>query len=243
MPSIEINNENSVLINSSCTIILKNNDINIEYDFKDNDYAVLIFNDYDGDIVVNDKGNISNSNVKINYIELNNFKINQYSTINVNDNSELEINTIYLGVNEKRIAFDLRNNKPDSKVEIINNVVCLDNANFSLECIGKIIKGAKRSVCHQKSHCLTIDNPRLAKVLPVLLIDENDVEASHSLSSGTIDEEVLFYMNSRGLDKKHALNLILKSYLMPNDNFYLIFDSGKQIQEKAIKKVDEICSI
>ena len=101
----------------------------------------------------------------------------------------------------------------------------------------------KRSKCHQKSHCLTIDNPKKARVLPVLNIDEDDVEASHSLSSGTIDEEILFYMNSRGLDKKNALNLILKSYLMPNDNYYDAFDSGKLIQEKAIQKVDEICSM
>ena len=222
---------------------MKNNNINIEYNFINSDSSILIFNDFDGDIVINDKGNIVDSNVKINYIELNNNKINQLSTLNVDKNSQLTINTIYLGVNEKTITFDLINAKPDSIVEINNNIVCLDSAKFSLECVGKIEKGAKRSVCHQKSHCLTIDNPKLAKVLPVLLIDENDVEASHSLSSGTIDEEILFYMNSRGLDKKHALNLILKSYLMPNDDYYDEFENGKQIQERAIQKVDRICSM
>lgn len=243
MPSIEIKDDNCVSVNSSCTIILKNKDINIEYNFDNSDFSVLIFNDYDGNVIINEKGNINSSNVKINYIELNNNKFEQLSTINVNKNSELEINTIYLGVNDKRIVFDLINKEADSKVEINNNIVCLDKAIFNLECIGKITKGAKRSVCHQKSHCLTIDSPKLAKVLPTLCIDENDVEASHSLSSGTIDEEILFYMNSRGLDKKHSLNLVLKSYLMPSDDYYDEFEMGKQIQEKAIKKVDEICSM
>lgn len=243
MPSIEINNDSLVKINSSSTIILKNNKINIEYDFSDNEYNVLIFNDYEGDVELNDSGNINNSTVKINYLQLDKYNLKQNTSIDVNENSSLEVNTTYLATNNKEVVFDLYNKSHDSNVDITNNIVCLQDSSFSLDCIGTIVKGAKRSKCHQKSHCLTIDNPKKARVLPVLNIDEDDVEASHSLSSGTIDEEILFYMNSRGLDKKNALNLILKSYLMPNDNYYDAFDSGKLIQEKAIQKVDEICSM
>lgn len=243
MPSIEINNDSLVKISSSSTIILKNNKINIEYDFSDNEYNVLIFNDYEGDVELNDSGNINNSTVKINYLQLDKFNLKQKTSIDVNENSSLEVNTTYLATNNKEVVFDLYNKSHDSNVDITNNIVCLQDSSFSLDCIGTIVKGAKRSKCHQKSHCLTIDNPKKARVLPVLNIDEDDVEASHSLSSGTIDEEILFYMNSRGLDKKNALNLILKSYLMPNDNYYDAFESGKLIQEKAIQKVDEICSM
>ena len=243
MPSIEINNDSLVKISSSSTIILKNNKINIEYDFSDNEYNVLIFNDYEGDVELNDSGNINNSTVKINYLQLDKYNLKQNTSIDVNENSSLEVNTTYLATNNKEVVFDLYNKSHDSNVDITNNIVCLQDSSFSLDCIGTIVKGAKRSKCHQKSHCLTMDNPKKARVLPVLNIDEDDVEASHSLSSGTIDEEILFYMNSRGLDKKNALNLILKSYLMPNDNYYDAFESGKLIQEKAIQKVDEICSM
>jgi len=243
MHSIEVTSSESILVNSSCTIILKNSDINIDYSLSNNDYSILIFCDYDGDIYINDKGSIFNSNVKISYLGLDKYNLIQNTSIDVNENSSLIINTTYLGIETKNIVFDLYNKKFDSVVEISNNIVCLDNADFSLDCIGTIVKGAKRSKCHQKSHCLTIDNPKKARVLPVLNIDENDVEASHSLSSGTIDEEILFYMNSRGLGKKEALNLILKSYLMPNDNYYDDYYMGKDIQQMAIRKVDEICSM
>ena len=243
MPSIEIKDSNSVKISESCTIILSSKDINIEYDFNNGDYSVLIFNDFDGDVVLNDSGNIVNSNVKINYLQLDKYNLKQNTSINVNSNSNLDVHSTYLATNTKEVVFDLYNKESDSNVDITNNIVCLDNSDFSLDCIGTIVNGAKRSKCHQHSHCLTIDNPKRSRVLPVLNIDENDVEASHSLSSGTIDEEILFYMNSRGLDKKHALNLILKSYLMPSDDYYDEFELGKQIQEKAINKVDEICSM
>lgn len=243
MPSIEITNDSTVNINFSATIILRNNIINIKYDLSNDEYNILVFNDYDGDVTLNDSGVINNSNVRINYLQLDKYNLIQNTNIDVNADSNLLINTTYLATNSKQIVFDLFNKEHDSNVDITNNIVCLNDSDFSLDCIGTIVKGAKRSKCHQKSHCLTIDNPKKARVLPVLNIDEDDVEASHSLSSGTIDEEILFYMNSRGLDKKNALNLILKSYLMPNDNYYDVFEEGKLIQEKAIKKVDEICSM
>lgn len=243
MPSIKIKNDELVHVNQSCTIILNNKNINIDYYFSDNDCSLLVFCDYDGDININEIGNVNNCKVIINYILLDKYNLKQNTKIDVNENSNLVINTIYLGINNKDIKYDLYNQKSDSVVDITNNIVCLENSDFSLDCIGTIVKGAKRSKCHQKTHCLTMESPKKARVLPILNIDENDVEASHSLSSGTLDEDILFYMNSRGLDKKHALNLVLKSYLMPNDDFYSQYELGDLIQEKAIRKVDEICSM
>lgn len=243
MRSMVIDDDRLVHINESSTIILKNKQINIEYDFNDNNFSLLIFCDYDGNINIKDYGSLNNSNVDINYIILDRYNLIQNTKIDVNKNSTLKVNAIYLAVNKKEVVFDLYNKQADTIVDINNNIVCLEDSEFSLDCIGSIVRGAKRSKCHQKTHCLTMDNPKKARVLPVLNIDENDVEASHSLSSGTLDEEILFYMNSRGLDKKHALNLVLKSYLMPNDDFYTKYELGDQIQQIAIRKVDEICSM
>ena len=243
MPSIKIENDNKYIIDKSCTIIISNKEINIEYQLKNGDYKILIFNDFSDDLVLNEVGTIDNATVQINYLQLEKADLKQNTNIKVNKDSSLDVNTTYLGSNKKDIIFDLYNEGSDSSVNISNNIVCIDNADFSLDCIGTIVKGAKRSKCHQKTNCLTIDNPKKARVLPVLNIDEDDVEASHSLSSGTIDEEVLYYMNSRGLNSRDALGLILKSYLMPNDNYYVGFDMGTKIQEKAINKVEKICSI
>ena len=243
MPSITVINQQKVIIDHSMSVILDHDEINLEYDLKDGDYEILIFNDHEGDVTMNESGKIVNAGVRINYLQLDRYDLKQYSRIDVMKGSELSVNTTYLGTAEKDVVFDLFNAGSDSSVNIYNNIVCLDGSSFSMDCIGTIVKGAKRSKCHQSTHCLTIDDPKKARVLPVLNIDENDVEASHSLAAGTIDEEVLFYMNSRGLGKKESLQLILRSYLMPSDDYYEAFDMGKQIQEKAIRKVDEICSM
>ncbi|MBQ6334713.1 MAG: SufD family Fe-S cluster assembly protein [Erysipelotrichaceae bacterium] len=243
MSEFVVSDDKKLVINDSSTIVLNYAEIELEFQLKDGDYNILIFNDFDGDMVLRENGCIENAHVRINYLQLEDHDLKHINSIDVNANSELSIFTTYLGVKNKEVVFDLYNKESDSAIDIYNNVVCLDEASFSMDCNGIIVKGAKRSKSHQASHCLTIDDPKKARILPVLKIDENDVEASHSLAAGTIDEEVLFYMNSRGLGKKEALNLILKSYLMPSDDFYDDFINGDLIRERAIKKVDEICSM
>ncbi|NLC64279.1 MAG: hypothetical protein GX753_01250 [Erysipelothrix sp.] len=54
-----------------------------------------------------------------------------------------------------------------------------------------------------------------AIVFPKLLIDENDVAASHAASVGRPNEEHIYYLQSRGLSKKDAMRLLLKGYLLP----------------------------
>ena len=48
---------------------------------------------------------------------------------------------------------------------------------------------------------------------PILLIDENDVTAGHAASVGRIDEEQLYYLESRGLNADVAKRLIIRGFL------------------------------
>lgn len=222
------------------TIILEH-DLEINYHFENGHYKVLIFNDAKKAISLKEKGQIINSDVEINYLELNSYDFKHENILEVNSYSNLKINSIYLGFNNKDISFYLINKEHDSKIDIQNRVVCLNSADLKMKIIGKIFKKATKSKCHQRSNCLTFGEPSNCKIEPILLIDENDVEASHSLSCGTISDDVLFYMNSRGLDKKASLILLLQSYLIPNDDFYLEFVDGLKIKELCKKKVMDIC--
>ena len=235
--TLKLENKESAVI----TIILKGENISIDYALENGDYNILVFNDSESDVNLEESGFIKNGSLKISYIELNNFKYRQHNTLEVYKDSSLTVDSIYLGINNKEINFDLLNKEGYSSVEISNNVVCLKDSEISLSVTGNIRKGSKGCKCHQKTRCLTFENPKYAKVLPVLNIDECDVEASQSLSSGTIDEEVLFYMNSRGLSQTNALSLLLHSYLMPDDEFYKIFENGEMINERAASKVENIC--
>lgn len=229
--------------NENITLFLDSNSINSNICFENGSYNVLVFNNSLSNASLIEKIIVKKSNLNITYIDLNSYDFYQNSDFDIYEDSIVNINSIYLGVMNKKINFNLNNLEKGSKSYINNNVVCLNDASFMLDVIGNIKKGAKKSECKQTSKCLTFESPKLAKVLPVLNIDENDVEAKHALSSGTLDEEVLFYMNSRGLSKKDALSLILVSYLLPSDEFYKDYEDGETIKELTNKKVNDLCLI
>lgn len=238
-----LDNEKTIINTSDefITVIIRTDKPSIDYQLSSGNYNILIYVDYEGTVSMNEKGRIDNSNIKMTYFELNEHEFSIMNDVDVNQGSSLDVLTIVLANSKKRFDFNLYNKEADSVVEIANNIVCLAKADVIFNCIGIIERGAKRAKCHQKSRCLTIDDPKRAKVLPILKIDENDVEASHSLSCGTIDEDVLFYMNSRGLNKHDALSLIVKSYLMPEADFYKPFEDGETIREMAERKASCLC--
>ena len=82
-----------------------------------------------------------------------------------------------------------------------------------------------------------------AVILPKLLIDENDVQASHATSVGRIDENQLIYLQSRGLTEGQVLNLISTGYLMPIASFIENEQLQNQLKEEIESKVSASCSM
>ena len=62
---------------------------------------------------------------------------------------------------------------------------------------------------------MTLGKDHKAQVIPLLLIDENDVKASHAQTIGQPDEEQLYYLKSRGLSQRQAMGLLSIGYLLP----------------------------
>ena len=48
---------------------------------------------------------------------------------------------------------------------------------------------------------------------PILLSDENDVEAGHAASVGRLDKKQLYYLMSRGLAKPTAKRLVVRGFI------------------------------
>lgn len=96
-----------------------------------------------------------------------------------------------------------------------NYAVVEENGSYRMEAVGKIIKGAHESNSHQKTRVLTMSEQHESEVVPVLLIDENDVKASHATTLGQPDENQLYYLQTRGLSRRQALGLLTVGYIMP----------------------------
>lgn len=99
---------------------------------------------------------------------------------------------------------------------IMNNYgVCKDSSTIIFDGVSHIEKSAKKSLASQNAKIIIYDKECSAYANPKLLIDYDDVVANHSAAVGTLNEEHIFYLLSRGLSIKEARKLITFGYLKP----------------------------
>lgn len=98
---------------------------------------------------------------------------------------------------------------------IHNFAVQFDGSYYEMVANGNIRDRCPGSQSHQETRVLTLGKDTKNKVIPLLLIDENDVKASHALSIGQPDASQMYYLQSRGLSKSAAMGLLSIGYFMP----------------------------
>lgn len=128
-------------------------------------------------------------------------------------NSDNEINTIYLGRDEQILDInyigELRGKKSNIDIEVQGALK--DNAKKHFKGTIDFKKGCKKATGDENEFCTLLSDKAKSIALPMLLCSEDDVEGNHSTASGKIGEKELFYIMSRGFDKKSAMKLIVRA--------------------------------
>jgi Fe-S cluster assembly protein SufD len=73
----------------------------------------------------------------------------------------------------------------------------------------RVHPGAQRTDAYQTNRNLILSNEARADSLPNLEIAADDVRCSHAATVGQLDEEEIFYLQSRGIHKKEAIRLVI----------------------------------
>lgn len=133
--------------------------------------------------------------------------------------------------------------KGNTYCEINTYGIVLKECALKLDVVGVIENKAKNSKTHQTSRVMNFDIKPNTSVNPQLIIDENDVEASHAASVGQPDELQVYYLQSRGMSKSESLKLISLGYLMPIVDVIENEVVKEALKEAVIKKVTESCFI
>lgn len=123
-------------------------------------------------------------------------------------NTVINIATVCYKNKNKKYVINTSNFKKNTTNEVNCFGIVKDKSVLDYDVTSFIEKGAKQAVVRQNSNILLFDKNSLGKNNPVLLIEENDVKASHGSSIGKIDDDTMFYLCSRGLSKIEATNLI-----------------------------------
>lgn len=144
---------------------------------------------------------------------------------------------------KKNYSMNVVNFAPHTHGEIKNYAVVLKDGVLMIDAIGRIVKGAYRSENHQTSRALSFEDGQKSTILPELLIDENDVQASHAMSIGRMDDDQLYYMMSRGLTPQQCTTLISTGYLMPITEVINNDELREKLAGEMERKIGELCSM
>lgn len=153
-------------------------------------------------------------------------------------NSSLTFIAIIIAKKSDSFDFETTSNHivPHTKSFYQIRSVLFDKAQINYK--GKLIisKSAQHTDAHLAHDDLSFSKDSRLQTLPSLEIEANEVKAGHCATVGKIDKEQLFYMASRGLDKKTSEKILTESFLKKD----LEKIADEKIKQFVIKELEAL---
>lgn len=134
------------------------------------------------------------------------------------EGSSVNINSIAVSSDNHNQMVDvyMLHNAPRTYGNMTNVGIANKKGRVILNGIEKIEQGMKDSEVFQTLRGIITSDEAIIEVNPILLIEEYDLKAAgHAATVGKLDEEMLFYLQSRGLSRKSAERLIINGFIKP----------------------------
>ena len=189
---------------------------------------------------------LKNKNIWYSYNNINQEKDSISETFILSSGSDFLKNEINCNLNGKYSSafingvFDLKDNKHHEIKTNINHLIDNTKSYQLIKCIlenqakavyqGKIFvnSNAQKTDGYQLSKAILLNEETEFNAKPELEIYADDVKCSHGSASGSLNENSIFYLMSRGLNYKQAKELLLSGFLL---------DVIEKITDLEIKKL------
>lgn len=116
-------------------------------------------------------------------------------------------------------SFDLQTNviheKPATEGRVTEKSILKDKSKSLFKGMIRIKEHASKSQSFLSGRSILLDKNAKSDSIPGLEIFTNDVKATHSASVAQIDEEQIFYLNTRCLSRSEAERVIVEGFLEP----------------------------
>lgn len=217
-----------LLINNNCITFIKNGNYEIEYINCDKvnllintpqDICIQLFeysenNNINSEILYNLGRNSSLILSKFYYNKSTNEKVN----IKLNgDKSSIKYNFSNIGIGSENYRIDVYHLGSATSSNIHNRTIAKHDSKNFFDINSFVDNGVKDCYLNQQTKIITLgesDN----RINPNMFIGENSTTAIHSSVVGSINENDLFYLMTRGIDYKTSTNLIIKGIVLSNIN-------------------------
>lgn len=184
-----------------------------------------------------------NANVEVAQVDLGG-KENyvSYKSDLIESSSNVDVKSIYFGEKTQKLDFNYTANQIAKKTnyDLFIKGALTDKVNKICKATIDFKRGSSESKGSEEEYVtLLSDNIRNIAV-PILLCTEDDVEGLHAASAGKIDENVLFYIMSRGFSESSAKRLILESQFAETIDLIENEEIRKRVYDSLEIKLSEV---
>ena len=132
----------------------------------------------------------------------------------VGDDVDMKVRACYFGSESQMLDFRTfqRHVAPRSTSDLLFKGAVGNDAHSVYSGLVVIEEGAVKSDAYQTNRNLVLSPGARADSVPNLDIRENSVRCSHASAVGPIDPEMMFYLESRGVDPDEARRLIIEGF-------------------------------
>lgn len=100
-------------------------------------------------------------------------------------------------------------NEPHATSDLLYKGALKDEARSEYSGLIKVLPGAQGTDAYQANRNLVLSDDAMARSIPQLEIEANEVRCTHGATVSPVEEEHLFYLMSRGIDRVTAQKLIV----------------------------------
>lgn len=133
------------------------------------------------------------------------------------DDSVADFEAVYFGDGKRKLDFNYVIRQRGKRTQATMNVrgALTERSNKIFRGTLDFQKGAKGSTGRELEEVIILSSGTRNRSIPLMLAAEDEVDGHHAVSVGRLDEEKIFYLMSRGLDKSEAERLIVEAAFNP----------------------------
>ncbi len=142
------------------------------------------------------------------------------------------------GKEEAHTDVHIQHDEPHTRSMQLFKGVVQEESRSSFEGKIYVAQKAQKTEAYQLNNNLILGHSAYAYSKPNLEIFADDVKASHGATTGQLDEEALFYLQTRGLAKKDAEKCLIEGFLSEVASQIDV----KSLHDHVIEKIHQFCS-
>lgn len=135
----------------------------------------------------------------------------------IGNNSSLRESAVYMASGTQKVDFfyhiDCMGKNTDGNIDVKGALSGYAKKVF--RGILNFIRGCSGSVGDESDIAIQLEPTAKNVSLPLLLCTEDDVQGNHASSAGQLDENVLYFLMTRGFTKTEARHIIVESLICP----------------------------